>query len=229
VPEVLVSSVAVVVSHVAFPALSRRRRDEPRALAQGTLALVRYQALYALPAAAGIAVLAAPLTVVLFSSTWAAAAGVTAAIAVKAALRAVGHPLGDALKAVARQRTMVALGLCELPLLVGLVLAVAEEGIATVAWALVAVDALHLVALAALAARIVAVAPAKVVRALGPGVAAAAGVAAGAGAVRLGWDAETLPALLAGVVAGAAGGMAALSVCAPRQARALVAQLGRSG
>ena len=59
-PEVLLASVAYTLGVVAFPALARRRADDPALLGDATLQLLRYMALYALPVAAGLAVLSVP-------------------------------------------------------------------------------------------------------------------------------------------------------------------------
>jgi lipopolysaccharide exporter len=221
-PDVLLGNLTAVVSYVAFPALARRRRSDAEGLAAGTLALVRYQALYALPAAAGMAVLATPLIVVLFSSVWAPASAVMAAIAVKSAFTAVGFPLGDAFKAIGRQRVLVAFNAIELPLLIVLIVLFASHGIALVAWIVAAVELLHLVLEAAMAARLLRISPLAVLEAIGPALAAATGVAAAAGAVRVLWDDAALLPLLAGLGAGLAGGGLALAVLAPRQARRLL-------
>jgi lipopolysaccharide exporter len=186
-PDILLSNVSGVVSHVAFPALSRRRRHDRSELPNATLALVRYQALYALSAAAGLAVLASPLVVVLFSDAWRGAGGVMAAIAVKAALSGIAFPLGDALRSVGQQRLLVALNLIEVPLLIVLVIAAAPEGIVVVAWVRALLAVLHLALVTVLASRTVQVGFAALVRAVAPGLVACGGVAAGAGAVRLTW------------------------------------------
>jgi PST family polysaccharide transporter len=221
-PEVLIGNLSAVVSYVAFPALARRRRSDAEGLAAGTLALVRYQALYALPVAAGMAVLATPLIVVLFSSVWAPAGGVMAAIAVKSAFTAVGFPLGDAFKAIGRQRVLIVFNTIELPLLIVLIVVLAPHGIVLVAWIVAGVELLHLALQAGVAARLLETSPAALLRAIGPALAACAGVVAGAGAVRLAWrDAAALP-LVAGIAAGLAGGVVALSALAPRQARRLL-------
>jgi PST family polysaccharide transporter len=224
-PEVLIGSLSAVVSHVAFPALARQRIRDAGGLAGATLALVRYQALYALPMAAGLAILATPLIVVLFSSVWQAAAGAMAAIAVKAAIRSVGHPLGDAFKAVGRQRVLVLLNVIELPLLIALIVIAAPQGIVWVAWAVMAVELLHFTLVMTLAPRVIGVRPGGVLRAVAPALGAAAGVAAGAGAVRLAWSDPTVLPLLAGIAAGFAGGAIALWACAPDQVRSLVRHL----
>jgi lipopolysaccharide exporter len=220
-PEVLIGSLSAVVSHVAFPALSRQRMRDRDGLADATLALLRYQALYALPIAALLAVLATPMIVVLFSSVWAPAAGVMAAISVKAAIRSVGHPLGDAFKAVGRQRVLVFLNACELPLLIALIVIAAPNGIVLVAWVVGSIELLHLTLVSLMSPTVIGVRPRGIVRAIGPAVSAGLGVAAGAGLVRLAWpDASILP-LLAGIAAGAAGGVLALMATAPAQLRSL--------
>jgi O-antigen/teichoic acid export membrane protein len=225
VPEVLIQNVTAIVSHVAFPALARQRMLDARGLADATLALVRYQALYALPVAVGVAVLASPLIVVLFSSAWREAGGVTAAIAVRAAIGATGFPLGDTLKAVGQQRLLVALNIVELPLMVALIVAAAPEGIVLVAWTRAVVQLLHVTLLTALASRVVDVRLGGLMRAIAPALVASAGVGGGAGVVRLAWSDPTVFPLLAGLAAGLLGGLFALRAFAPEQVRSLLRHL----
>ena len=224
-PQVLIQNLSSIVSYAAFPALSRQRMRDESGLSAATLALVRYQALYSLPGAVALAVLATPLIVVLFSSVWIEAGGVMAGIAVATAFAAISHPLGDALRAVGRQRTLVAVNLVALPLFLAVVVAAAEEGIVEVAWTLAAFQLIHLGVSITLTSRIVGVGLGGVVRAVAPALAACAGVAAGAGAVRLAWDENTVLPLLAGIAAGLTGGLAALRVFAPEQLRTVLRHL----
>ena len=145
-----------------------------------------------------------------------------AAIAVKSAFTAVGFPLGDAFKAIGRQRVLVIFNTIELPLLIVGIVVLAPHGIVVVAWIVAAVELLHLILEAAVAARLLGISPVAVLRAAGPALAACAGVLAGAGAVRLGWRDAALAPLVAGIAAGLAGGGLALAVLAPAQARRLV-------
>src|SRR4029079_17052022 len=69
-PEVLLASIAYTLGVVAFPALARRRARDPSMLEDAPLQLLRYLALYALPVAAGLAVLSTPIVDLLFSETW---------------------------------------------------------------------------------------------------------------------------------------------------------------
>lgn len=134
VPELAIETVAWNTSEVLFPALSRKRIADRGDLARATMRLLEFQALYAIPVAAWMAMVATPLITVLFGSDWATAGGVTAAIAVKTGISAVIFPLGDVFKALGRQRILVMLGLIQFPLLVGAVILFAPAGIVTVAW-----------------------------------------------------------------------------------------------
>ena len=118
-PEVLLASIAYTLGVVAFPALARRRARDPPCSATATLQLLRYMALYALPVAAGLAVLSGPIVDLLFSQTWHDAAPLLVPIAVAAALYTVVFPLGDLLKAVGRQSTIVKINVVLIPLMIG--------------------------------------------------------------------------------------------------------------
>lgn len=224
VPELLIRSVAWSFSRVAFPALSRRRADDRGALPQATLGLLRYQSLVALPTAAWLAVLAPVVIVVLFGETWRPGGGVMAAIAVSAGIGALAYPLGDALKALARQRRLVAINLVTVPLMIVAMIAVAPHGITWVAWAVCALSVVNLLLIAAAVSRALGIGPAVLATALAPALSAAAGCAIGAACVRLAWPAESAGALLAGTCASLAGGLAALRLLAP----ATFAELARA-
>lgn len=215
VPELLIRSVAWSFSRVAFPALSRRRADDREALPQATLGLLRYQSLVALPAAAWLAVLAPVMIVVLFGETWREGGGVMAAIAVSAGIGSLAYPLGDALKALARQRRLVAINLATVPLVIAAMIAVAPSGIVWVAWAVCALSIVNLLSIAAAVSSLLSIGPARLARALGPALSAGAGCAIGAALVRLAWPAESVGPLLAGSCASLAVGLAALRVLAP--------------
>ncbi|MGX6449692.1 oligosaccharide flippase family protein, partial [Patulibacter sp. S7RM1-6] len=152
-PELVIENVSWSVSDVAFPALASLRARDRDALGAATLGLVRWTALYALPVAALLAVLADPLVHVAFGPRWAPAAGVLEAIALMSAVVAVGFPLGDVFKALGRQRTVVALNLVMIPLLVGAMLLAVPGGIVAVAWARAAVGAANCAVVAALVLR----------------------------------------------------------------------------
>jgi len=225
VPELAIETVAWNTSEVAFPALARKRAMDRGDLARSTMRLLRFQALYALPVAAILAVVATPLIVVLFSSKWSTAGGVTAAIAVKAGITAVVFPLGDVFKALGRQRVLVALGAIQLPILVATIVLVAPDGITAVAWA----RAGFTVVLGSVQIGFVLRALDSDVRtllgALRPALVTAAGVVLGGGAVALAFDGSSLAELLLGAVAGGAVGLLAARLFAFDALRELVEQL----
>ena len=225
VPELVIESVAWNVSQVAFPALSKKRVTDRAGVARATLKLFHYQALYAVPVATGLALLAPPLVVVLFSDTWREAGGVMSAVAVMTGISSLVFPLGDVFKALARQRLYVVLMLVQFPVFAGTIILAAPHGILWVAWARVAVDALHAAVVGAVTLRILGVRLGALGRSAAPALAAGAGVALGAGTVRLLWPALEAGPVVAGTLAGIAGGAAAVRLLAPATWRDLRAQL----
>jgi PST family polysaccharide transporter len=214
-PEALLSSVAYTLAVVAFPALARRRASAPDRLADATLSLLRYQALYALPMAATLALLAQPIIRVLFSAQWHAAAAALVPIAIAAAIVTTIFPLGDLLKAVGRQRTLVAVNLVEMPVLIGGCILGAHSGIVGVGWAVVCGAVLFATLVVGSVGRELGVGIGRFASACAPGLAAAGGALIGGLAVRAAWPALTLPALVLAVAATAAGAILALRLLAP--------------
>jgi PST family polysaccharide transporter len=217
-PELLIDSISWNISSVAFPALSRKRADDDEdgsGLARATLTQLRFQSLFGAPIAAGLAVLAPPIMVTLFGSAWAPAGGVMSAVAVSSGLIALAFPLGDVFKAIGRQRTMVALNAVQLPLIVAVIVAVAPAGIDAVAWARTGLSAVFATALIVAVLRALRLPVSSALGAIWPALAAAAGVAAGAGAVRLAWPSLSIGPVIAGTFAGAVCGAATLRLVAP--------------
>lgn len=215
VPELLVSGVSWSFSIVSFPALSAMRALDRSQLEGSVKALVRYQALATVPTAALLAVLAGPAIVVAFSAQWEAAGPVMSAVALAGAIEALGYPLGDLLKALARQSLLLVINVINLPLMVLAMVIVAPAGLKWVAWALVAQSLVHLAMMAGATWRAAGISPRVVAAAAGPALVIAAGVAAGAGAVRVLWPALTIGPLLVGGIAGLAGGALAARLFAP--------------
>lgn len=221
VPELAVDAVTWNVAHVSFPALARERVTEGGSVRAATLSLLRWQALYAVPVTAGIAILAPPLVVVLFSSTWAEAGPVLSALAVLSGLLGVAYPVGTALRAVGRQRALVLILAIQLPLLVGAMAALSSEGIVAVAWARTGVAVAYVAMMVVAGARALGIPARDLAAAAWPALACGLGVALGAGAVRIGWSDLSAGPLLAGMAAAAVGGAASLRLLAPAQFRAV--------
>ncbi|MGE5281279.1 MAG: lipopolysaccharide biosynthesis protein [Chloroflexota bacterium] len=225
VPELAIETVAWNTSEVAFPALARKREIDRGDLARSTMRLLRFQALYALPVAAGIAMVATPLIVVLFSSKWSSAGGVAAAIAVKAGITAVVFPLGDVFKALGRQRVLVALSAIQLPILIATIVAVAPAGIVAVAWARAGFTVVLGTIQIGFVLRALDSDVRTLIDALRPALVTAAGVVIGAGAIALAFDGSDLAELLLGAAAGGAVGLLAARAFAFDALRELVDQL----
>jgi O-antigen/teichoic acid export membrane protein len=186
---------------------------------------LRYQALYSIPVAVGLAIISPPLIVVFFGEKWRAAGGVMSAIAVLAGIATVIYPLGDVFKALAKQRILVALNCVQLPLLIAAVILAAPNGILAVAWARVGGMALFAALFLRQVKRVIDVGLGDLLVAIRPAVLTALGVGIGAGAVRLAWPALSIGPLLASTAAGAVGGALMLRWAAPAVFGSLVSQL----
>jgi O-antigen/teichoic acid export membrane protein len=216
IPELLIANVGQEISIVAFPALAKKRAEDSEGLAGATLKLMRYQALYAIPVAAGLAVLAPPLIVVAFGEKWREAGGVMSAIAVMSGIAMVIYPLGDVFKALAKQRILVALNLVQLPLLITAMILAAPSGILAVAWVRAAGMALFAVLFLWQVKRvIVGMRYSELAVALWPAAVTGTGVGVGAGLARLALPGLSVGPLAVGTVAAALCGAIALRASAP--------------
>jgi lipopolysaccharide exporter len=227
VPSLLLENIANQVSLVAFPALSRKRVTDAAGLGAATGRLVRYQSLYALPLAAGLAVQAGPIVETLFSAKWRDATGVFAAVCVMSGISASGFALGDAFKALGRQRVMVGLTFIQLPILVATIILIAPFGITAVAWGRAGTVMFWVALMTVAATRVLGIPVAVTLGAMWPGAAAAGGVALAAGAVRLWSGLPAIPEIAAAGLLGCIGGLAALALLAPAMFREL--RLGLAG
>jgi O-antigen/teichoic acid export membrane protein len=214
-PELVIDNMAWNVSIVAFPALARNRVREERGMTGTTLAILRFQALYALPVAAALAVLASPLVIVLFGDKWADAGPVMSAVAVLSGITALVFPLGDVFKALGRQRTLVLLNVIQLPIAIATIILLAPLGIVVVAWVRVGGMLVHGTLVLVIITILLRLPKRDVWAAAKPAVLCAAGVAIGAGAVRLLWDRAALAPLLVAGASGAALGLLTLRTLAP--------------
>ncbi len=221
IPTLVLENIAAQVSLVAFPALARKRVADEKGVGASTSRLVRYQALYSLPLAAGLAIMARPIVGTVFSSKWVAASGVFAAVSVMSGISASGFALGDALKALGRQRLLVALTLIQFPVLLVTVILVAPYGITAVAWARVGGMVLWVGLMTAAAARVMATPVSGTFASWWPGLVAAAGVAAGCGIIRAWSGLPAVPEVIAAAAAALAGATAALAAFAPSTFREL--------
>jgi PST family polysaccharide transporter len=225
IPELIIANVGQFVSVVAFPALARKRAEDAAGLARASLNLLRYQALYSIPVAVGLAIVSPPLIVVFFGDKWQEAGGVMSAIAILQGIATLIYPLGDVFKALAKQRILVALNCVQLPLLIAAVILAAPSGILAVAWARVGGMVLFAALFLGQVKRVIDVDFGELLVAIRPGALTALGVGIGAGAVRLAWPALSVGPLLAATAAGAIGGALVLRWAAPAVFESVVSQL----
>ncbi len=226
IPTLVLQNIANQVSLVAFPALARKRVTDAAGVGASAARLVRYEALYALPLAAGMAVMARPIVTTVFSSKWQSASGVFAAVSVMSGISAAGFALGDALKAVGRQRLLVLLLTIQFPLLLVTIILIAPYGITAVAWARAAGEASWVTLVTLATGRVLNMPISVMLGALWPGTAASVGVVLSAGAVRLFSGLAPVPQIVAAVVAGCAGGAMALALLSPAAFREVLAMGG---
>jgi O-antigen/teichoic acid export membrane protein/peptidoglycan/xylan/chitin deacetylase (PgdA/CDA1 family) len=223
-PEVLLASVAYALGVVAFPALAKRRVQDPAGLESATLQLVRYQALYALPVAAGMAVLAVPIIEVMFGDKWHSAAVILVPVVASAAVLTIAYPLGDLLKATGKQGLMVVFNLIQIPAVIAACVIGASSGLLAVAWGMAAAGALFTGMLCWAVMRELHFGFSKLLWICAPALVASGGVVAGAGGVRLLWTDLSLPALIVATIAGTIGAGLALRAMSPATYRDVVRQ-----
>jgi O-antigen/teichoic acid export membrane protein len=215
IPEMAVINVFYVLSAVAFPLFSRARGDMDR-LRRGYLATIRLQTVYGVGAGVGMAAVAPMLVHVVFGPKWEASIVPLQALALYAAFRSLGIGAVDVYKAIGRPGLAVTLSFVRLAVLAPALLFAVRYGINGVSWAQAAVAFVLAVLMQAVASRALGL-PAKALgAALLPAVAAGAGAAIGAWAVRLWMPGTESVRLAVAIVAGAVAGLAALYAADPR-------------
>ena len=160
------------------------------------------------------------LIVVLFSAKWAAAGAVMTPMAIMFGLAL--HrlpPSADTFKALGTQPLMAAVYAVSLPILIVVMILTAPAGIAAVAWALLGVQAAQSVVWIVLTTRVLGLRLVSVAAMLRPAIAAGAGVALGALAVRAILPSDSIGPLIAGTAAGGLLGAAALWTSRGRSGR----------
>lgn len=210
-PELLLLSVYWIFSTVAFPVYARYREQGAAALAGAMLRALRLITLFSFPAGLGLALASRDTVLVLFGERWLPAAAPMALISLMTALSSIGYASGDIFAATGRPGTLLALNVPVTAVMVGVMVAVAPYGITAVAAVHLGVNVMYAPARVVLAARRVGVSLGASLAALRPGCWAAAGVLVTAGPVRLLHE-PGATALVATVVMGAVGGLAAVWV-----------------
>jgi lipopolysaccharide exporter len=130
IPEIAILNISHVAADVLFPAYSAMDRTRLR---EGYLKSLRYMSMLTVPLAAGLAVLARPLVLVMFGHQWTGSIPVTRVIAGYTLLAALAIPPGTVLKVTRRTKLMIAFSVPVTVMLVLLLLIFTSYGIVTVA------------------------------------------------------------------------------------------------
>jgi lipopolysaccharide exporter len=209
IPEMVIINVFYVLSAVAFPLFSMAREDRGL-LRRGYVATIRLQTVYGVMAGVGLAAVAPMLVHVVFGARWSQSIVPLQALALYAAFRSLGIGAVDVFKAIGRPGLAVALSFVRLAVLAPALLVAVRFGIEGVSWTQAVVAFVLAILMQVVASRALGLSPRSVGAALVPALAAGAGVAVGALAVRL-WmpGAESVRLVLA-IVAGGIAGVAAL-------------------
>jgi len=141
IPELLVLNFAIVGSYVLFPAFAKLDRE---ALRRAYLVAFRYTVALALPLAVGMVILADPVILALFGEKWIAGDGAMQALTLFTLMIAFDIPAGTVYKATGRADVLFKLAIPRFFVLVALMVAFADDGITTVAYAQLGVGVLFL-------------------------------------------------------------------------------------
>ncbi len=120
IPELLITQFCNVIAIVIFPVYARMQDEEPQALRLGFLATTRYVAMVTVPMGLGLALLAEPFVLAVFTEKWREAIPVLRAIAIYALLYSLAYNAGDVYKAQGRPALLTRLALLRALLLLPL-------------------------------------------------------------------------------------------------------------
>jgi PST family polysaccharide transporter len=115
-PDLLILQFARTLSGVIFP-IYTRMRDVPGSLSKGFLMTTRYISLITVPLGVGLALLARPFVLAIFTEKWADAIPVVRAISIYAMLLSLAYNAGSAYKAEGRPQVLTLLGITRLAML----------------------------------------------------------------------------------------------------------------
>jgi PST family polysaccharide transporter len=138
IPELAILNVAHVAADVLFPAYSALDRGRLR---EGYITSLRYLTMLTVPLAAGLAVLARPVILVVFGHQWVGSISVTRAIAAYTLFATLAIPPGTILKVTRRAWLMVGFSIPVIFVLAALLVIFTGEGILAVALATTALQA----------------------------------------------------------------------------------------
>jgi len=115
-PDLLILQFARILSVVIFP-IYTRMRDVPGSLTKGFSMTTRYVSLVTVPLGLGLALVADPFIMTIFTAKWAEAIPVVRAIAIYAMLLSLAYNAGSVYKAQGRPQVLTMLGLVRFAML----------------------------------------------------------------------------------------------------------------
>lgn len=213
-PELLLTSVYVVFSSVAFPLYASVRSTDPAAFKAVMLRALGVVTLFGLPVGTGLAVVAQDAVLVIFGQTWAPATAPLALLALALGVSAVGFASGDIFAAAGRPGVLLRIAIpFTVVAVIGFVLA-ARHGLVAVAAVHLLFNLTYAAVRLVVADRLVGSTLRESLRALRPGLLVALVVATVGLPVQAALDPGLLRLLLT-VAAGTLGGLAVLRLGAP--------------
>jgi lipopolysaccharide exporter len=153
-PELLIGNMSVVAGRVLFPAFAAIDRASLSRAFQRSL---RYTLMFALPMAAGLAVLAHPFIIGIFGEKWERSVPVMQLLTIYALGTTVGIPAGTVYKSTGRAGILLALSIPRTCLAIAAIAIFVDHGLVAVAACLAVVTALFAVLGLALAMRLLTV------------------------------------------------------------------------
>ncbi len=136
IPELLIMQFCNVIAVVIFPVYARMQEENPGMLRQGFLATTQYVAMVTVPLGLGLALVARPFVLTVFTARWAEAIPVMQAISIYALFYSLAYNAGDVYKAQGRPGLLTRLALVRAVVLLPALwwAATGGGGIATIAW-----------------------------------------------------------------------------------------------
>ena len=209
-PELLIGNMSVVAGRVLFPAFAAIERAS---LSRAFQRSFKYTLMFALPIAAGLAILAHPFIVAIFSDKWERSVPVMQLLTVYALGTTIGIPAGTVYKSTGRAGILLALSIPRTCLAIAAIAIFVDHGIVAVSACLAVVTAVFAAFSLLLATRLLSVTARELWSASWPALMATAAMAAVLVPIQRTID-SPWPALVAGGAAGAVVYMSTLWVFA---------------
>ena len=173
-PYLFIISLASATGQVLYPAFASLARED---LGRGFLTALRYTAMVAFPLAAGLIVLARPITLVVFGAHWGPAVAATQVLCLWALMSPVSMVCGNAFKARGRAGLLLALAVPQAAALIVGSLVLVHQGIVAVAWVQASIAIVAQALTLSLACRMIAVPLRRALAAMAGPALACAGLA----------------------------------------------------